>query len=177
LRAAPRQRRAAKRARQAGNPHYLPVEDDLDGVDDIPIVKLDLDDSPKDTRPGHRLLSRTASPRPSGSSREEEPRTEYQIDREGEMPDGSKAEPSQRSTARDTKRTGNGLKQVDLAEDTTTEYLHPASSGRAAYDDYDVDDSTRPVEEPAQSTPVEVVQVVTKKKKKKTRVAIPGDDE
>lgn len=168
------QRRAAKKARQAGNPHYLPVEDDLDGVDSIPIVKLELDEAPEDDRPGHRLLSKTASPRASGTPREEEPRAEYQIDREGEMPDGSRAEPTQRSAG---KRIGNGLKQVDIAEDDAADYSHPVPSGRATYDDYEADDSTRPVEESAQSTPVEVVQVVTKKKKKKKRVAIPGDGE
>lgn len=90
------------------------------------------------------------------------------------MPDGSRAEPTKRSAG---KRTGNGLKQVDIADDDAADYSHPVASGRATYDEYDADESTRPVEGSAQSTPVEVVQVVTKKKKKKKRVAIPGDDE
>ena len=182
------QRRAARKARQAGNPHYFAVEDDLDDVDDIPIVKLEIDDEEgtmQDAHPGRKLLSATGSEQPSrtGTPLKDDPpeRPEVHIDRQGEMPEGSgQSTPNDRSgPSTRRKKTNGGLRalEIDVAME---EVDRSGPSVRAGYDDYEPDSPVK-LDERIAAPPVEVVQVVAKKKKKKKRAVVAeeggaGDD-
>ncbi|KAJ9090896.1 hypothetical protein QFC21_007355 [Naganishia friedmannii] len=99
--------RAALRgkAKQKGNPYYL--NDEQDDVDAIPIVKLELDDNDAVT-PSDGKVKRLKKAK---KIREPSP-PPPEIDRTGEMPEGSEALPKVKHTpaAKTSKKGHDGLK-------------------------------------------------------------------
>lgn len=105
-------------------------------------------------------------------------RPEVQIDRQGEMPEGSgHSSPKERpnKSAKSIKPTG-GLRALDI-DMATNDGDRPGPTTRSGgYNDYEPD-SPLGTDGRTSTPPVEVVQVVAKKKKKKKRAILEDERE
>ncbi|KAJ9123949.1 hypothetical protein QFC22_000740 [Naganishia vaughanmartiniae] len=157
-------RKAARKAKEKDNPYYL--NDEHDDVDAIPIVKLELDDNDAVVPTGGKVK------RKKGKKTRDPSPPPPEIDRTGEMPEGSETIPKAHTTVGSTsKKTHHGLKGIEIGVGAlSVAHTSDAQRPQAHFEEYrddEADDPSLTADVIALATSeVQVVRV--KKKKKKT---------
>ncbi|ODN78393.1 hypothetical protein L202_04032 [Cryptococcus amylolentus CBS 6039] len=167
-------RKAARRAKHKNDPYYLYDKEDAE-VDNIPIVKLEDPELPAE--PSHFTSKGKAKTKLKKKVAPE-------IDRTGELPEGSALTPPTRPSASTSRaNSSSGLAAVDLSASSSN---NPFSRGSSGFEEYRLDEEEEEkegirslvngkghdvieekVDEPVISTPA--VQVVKVKRKKKDK--------
>ncbi|WWD20082.1 hypothetical protein CI109_104556 [Kwoniella shandongensis] len=176
-------RRAARKAKHKDDPYYLydKRDEDLEDVDDIPIVKLDDAELAGGETGGSSSKPKTKSKMKSKSKKKAPP---PEFDRTGELPEGAAVPRSTTTPAPALSRTTSGLAGVDLIASNPVSTR--GSSSR--FEEYKLDendageqrvmrDHNAEADVPVSaSQEIEVVKVKRKKKgeKKKKETALEG---